>query len=56
MRIVQAGIMVIVTFVTSDNNKNDFISSKIQHVDSAVPAWFVVSPVARSPAKLSVRH
>ena len=45
-----------VTFVASDNNKNDIISGKIQHVDSAVPAWFVVSPVARSPAKLGVTH
>ena len=33
------------------HNKNDFISGKIQHVDSAVPAWFVVSTVAQSPAK-----
>ena len=43
-------------FITADNSKNDFILGKIQHVDSAVPAWFVVSPVARSPAKLGVIH
>ena len=48
-------LMQLVTFVTSDNNTNDFISGKI-HVDSAVPAWFFVSPVARSPAKLGVTH
>ena len=46
--------MVIVPFVTSDDNKNDFISGKMQHVDSAVPAWFVVSPAARGLAKLGV--
>ena len=45
-----------VTFVKTDNNKNDFILGKIQHVDSAVPAWFVVSPIARSPAKRGVTH
>ena len=48
---------VCVTFVTSDNSKNDFISGKIQHVDFAVPAWFVVNPVARvRETRLKVSH
>ena len=37
---------VYVTFVMSDNSKSDFISGKIQHVDFAVPALFMVSPIA----------
>ena len=55
-KLLLSSLLNIVTFVTSDNSKNDFISGNIHHVDSAVPAWFVVSPVARSPAKLGVTH